>query len=264
MIKIGFIGVGNMAKAIIQSLKNSSNNFIIGGFDINKNFKNTCKNLKIKQYSSNSELVKSSDTIFLSVKPQQVSDVLSEIKQVIKNQMLISIAAGVSIGKIQKLLGKKIPVIRVMPNTPVLVGEGACGYSFSKELNVRQKKIAEKIIKSFCKIYFCVKEADIDVITSLSGSGPAYFFYIIEAMIEQTKAFGFDETKAKMLIAQTLTGAGKLLLTTGEEPSILRQRVTSKGGTTEAALKIFEKNRLKEIIKKGISAAYKRAKELSR
>ncbi|MCX7698604.1 MAG: pyrroline-5-carboxylate reductase [Candidatus Goldbacteria bacterium] len=265
MIKIGFIGVGNMAKAIIKSLKNSSNNnFIIGGFDIDKNFKNICKNLKIKKYGSNSELVKNSDAIFLSIKPQQISDVLNEIRQVIKNQMLISIAAGVSIRKIQKLLRKKIPVIRVMPNTPVLVGEGACGYSFSKEVSTKQKKIAEKIIKSFCKIYFCVKEHDIDVITSLSGSGPAYFFYIIEAMIEQAKAFGFNETKAKMLAAQTLTGTGKLLLTTGEEPSILRQRVTSKGGTTEAALEIFEKNRLKEIIKKGISAAYKRAKELGR
>ncbi len=263
MIKIGFTGVGNMAKAIIKSLK-KKNDFLIGGFDIDKNFNKTCKSLKIKKYKSNFELVKNSDIIFLSVKPQQVSDVLSEIRQVIKNKMLISIAAGVSIKKIQMMLLKNIPVVRVMPNTPVLVGEGACGYAFSKEVTIKYKKVAEKIIKSFCKIYFQVREKDINIITSLSGSGPAYFFYFIEAMIEQAKALGFNENKTRILLAQTLAGAGKLLLATGEKPLFLRQRVTSKGGTTEAAVAVFEKNKLKEIIKKAVFAAYRRAGQLGR
>jgi|DewCreStandDraft_4_1066084.scaffolds.fasta_scaffold12520_2 pyrroline-5-carboxylate reductase len=262
MIKIGFIGVGNMATAIIKSLKLNSKEFKIAGFDIDKNFNNTCKKLKIIKCSSNIELTKISDVIFLSVKPQQINDVLSEIKCAIKNKMIISIAAGISIQKIKSLLSLKTPVVRIMPNTPVLVGEGVCGYSFSKEVKSKLKKISEKIIKSFCKICFQVKEDEIDIITSLSGSGPAYFFYIIEAMIEQAKLFGFNEKKAGILLAQTLIGAGKLLSITGEEPCMLRKKVTSKGGTTEAAISVFEKQKLKEIVKSAVLAAYKRAKEL--
>jgi len=263
MVKIGFIGVGNMAKAIIKGLKKTGV-FFIGGFDITRDFNNTCKILKIKQYKSNVELIKNSDVVFLSVKPQQVNDVLREIKDTLKNQMVISIAAGVPIVKIQKLLSRKTPVVRIMPNTPVLVGEGACGYAFSKEVKAVQKKTAQKIIKSFCEICFQVKEKDIDTITSLSGSGPAYFFYIAEAMIEAAGQIGFDRKKAKMLVAQTLKGAGKLLIEAGEEPAMLRQKVTSKGGTTEAAINVFEKNKLKDIVKKAVLTAYKRAKELGK
>ncbi len=263
MIRIGFIGVGNMARAIIKSLKKTGK-FFIGGFDIAGDFNNVCKKLGIKKYKSNIELIQNSNVVFLSVKPQQINTVLNEIKDYLKNQMVISIAAGVTIKSIQKLLSKKIPVVRIMPNTPVLVGEGACGYAFSKQVSPALKKTAEKIIKSFCKICFAVKEKYIDVITSLSGSGPAYFFYITEAMIEAARQICFDEEKAKLLIAQTLTGAGRLLILSGEEPATLRQKVTSKGGTTEAAIKVFEKNRLKEIVKKAVYAAHKRAKELGK
>lgn len=264
MIKIGFIGVGNMAGAIIKSLKQNSFNFIIGGYDIIKNFNIICKELKIKAYKSNIDLVNNSDVIFLSIKPQQVSEVLTEIKTFIKNKLIISIAAGISIKKIHTLLSKKVPVVRIMPNTPVLVGEGACGYAFSNEVKSKDKKIAEKIIKLFCKCFFQVKEKDIDIITSLSGSGPAYFFYITEAILKQVKLLGFDEKKARMLIAQTLIGAGKLLIETDEAPLLLRKKVTSKGGTTEEAILVFEKNRLNEIIKKAVYSAYKRAKELGK
>lgn len=264
MVKIGFIGVGNMAKAIIKSLKQNSFNFIIGGHDITKSFNNICKELKIKTYKSNIDLVNNSDVVFLSVKPQQVSEVLTEIKTFIKNKLIISIAAGISIKKIHNLLSKKIPVVRIMPNTPVLVGEGACGYAFSKEVTSKDKKTAEKIIKSFCKVFFQVKEKDIDIITSLSGSGPAYFFYITESILKQAKILGFDDKKAKMLIAQTLIGAGKLLIETDDPPLLLRQKVTSKGGTTEAAILVFEKNKLNDIVKKAVYSAYKRARELGK
>lgn len=264
MIKIGFIGLGNMAKAIIKNFKQKSFNFIIGGFDIAKSFNNICRELKIKIYKSNIDLVDNSDIIFLCVKPQHVSEVLTEIKSFIKNKLIISIAAGISIKRIHNLLSKKVPVVRIMPNTPVLVGEGACGYAFSNQVTVEFKKIAEKIINSFCKVSFQVPEKHIDTITSLSGSGPAYFFYITEAMIEQAKISGFDEKKAKILIAQTLIGAGKLLIKTDETPLVLRHKVTSKGGTTEAAINILEKNKLKEVIKNAVFAAYKRAKELGK
>jgi pyrroline-5-carboxylate reductase len=263
MVKVGFIGVGNMAKAIIKTMK-KSDDFLISGFDIDKNFNNVSNELKIKKYKSNVELVRNNEVVFLSVKPHQVNDILSEIRDCLKNHMIISIAAGISIKKIQTILSKKIPVVRVMPNTPVMAGEGACGYVFSREVTPDMKKNAKNIIKSFCAVSFQVKEKDIDVITSLSGSGPAYFFYVAEAMIDAAKELGFNEKKAEKLIAQTMTGSGKLLLNQNEKPLILRRKVTSKGGTTEAAITVFEKNKLKEIIKDAVFSAYKKAKELGK
>jgi len=263
MIKVGFIGVGNMAKAIIKMLK-KSDDFLISGFDIDKNFNNVSRELKIKKYKSNVELVRNNEVIFLSVKPQMVNDVLSEIREDLKDQMIISIAAGISIKKIQTILSKKVPVVRVMPNTPVMAGEGACGYAFSKEVTSYMRKTAEKIVKSFCEISFLVKEEDVDVITSLSGSGPAYFFYVAEAMLDAAKELGFNEKKAEKLIAQTMVGSGKLLLNQNEKPLILRRKVTSKGGTTEEAITVFEKNKLKKIIKDAVFSAYRKAKELGK
>jgi pyrroline-5-carboxylate reductase len=151
-----------------------------------------------------------------------------------------------------------------MPNTPALVGEGACGYALSSTVTPAQEKQAAAILNTFCKVTFKLAEKEINSVTALSGSGPAYFFYFAEAMLKAAEALGFDRKKAKKLVAQTMIGAGKMIMESADEPAVLRARVTSKGGTTQKAIESMETNGLKDKIGSAVIAAKKRADELGK
>jgi len=212
------------------------------------------------------ELAGLSDYIIIAVKPQVIGDALRSIPQkLIAKKTLISIAAGIKIKKIAETAGiRDIPVIRVMPNTPALTGEGACAYAVSKQVSKKAEKFASKMLSTFCKVCVKVEESELDAVTAISGSGPAYFFYFAEAMLDAADAMGFKRDTAKALIIQTMAGSAELLKATGEEPEKLRAKVTSKGGTTERAIEGMNKNGLKEIIRNSVIAAQKRAEELGR
>ncbi len=265
-LKIGFIGAGNMAEAIIKALiisKQTAPKFIIV-CDINKKRLNTLsRKYKISIAAGIDEIIKRADIIMLAVKPMSANDVLLDMREKINSRkLIISIMTGISIGRIQTLLGKKIPVVRVMPNTPALLCEGACAYSESSEVKVGLGKTAVKILNTFCKICVKLPEKSLNIVTVLSGSGPAYFFYFAQAMLEYAKERDFDYETAVKLIGQTIVGAGKLILESKDNPEILRQKVASKGGTTERAINIMDDAGLNEIIKCALSAAEKRAVEL--
>lgn len=265
MKNIGFIGTGNMAKAMIKGLKNSKLKFNIYGFDKDaKILAQTEKEYGIKIKKSNEEVVKVSDIIILAVKPQNMNEVLNELAdKITEKHLIISIAAGIKINFIMSKIGKKIPVVRVMPNTPALIGEGACAYSENKYVSHKDKFLIKNILFSFCKIAIKLPENKINAITALSGSGPAYFFYFIEAMLNAAFDLKINNKIAFSLLSQTMIGAGKMLLYSNTSPQELRKKVTSKGGTTERAIEFMEKKRLKDIIKKAIHLAKKRADELS-
>jgi pyrroline-5-carboxylate reductase len=256
-----------MAKAIMKGLVSSKmkTSVELTAYDTDSLALASVKKLfKAKPAASNQALVKECDVIFLAIKPQVYADILSPLKpDFTAGKLIISIMAGLSVKKIQAVTGK-VPVVRVMPNMPALVGEGACGYCASKEASKKQMLLAETILDTFNRIKILLPEKQLDTVTAISGSGPAYFFYFAEAVMEASKELGFDIKDAKKLIAQTMIGAGQVMLESEDTPEVLRQKVTSKGGTTQKAIETMEKSGMKNIIKDAIKAAKNRSEELGK
>lgn len=277
--KIGFIGAGNMAEAIIGAVV-GSNLYLpenIQASDIREDRLNYLKKTYgIKTSNDNSTLFSGSDIIFLSVKPQQMAHVLSAIAQspsyhLTSRKLIISIAAGIKIEKLESVLyaplspeAKSIlPVIRVMPNTPALVLKGISGMSPNKYTTPEDLGNARAILESMGKVIEFVED-DLDAVTALSGSGPAYVFLLAELMISAGIKLGLSAENAKTLAVATIEGSVALMTRGDESPEILRAKVTSPGGTTEAAIKWMTDHQVQPQIVNAIIAAAARAKELSK
>ena len=204
------------------------------------------------------------DLIILSVKPQDFASVAQSLKEVIQpGQVVLSIMAGITIQNIQTALDHKA-VIRAMPNTPAMLGMGITAYAASPEVEVGQLRKIENLINATGRSVFLENEEQLNAVTALSGSGPAYFFYVVKAMIEAGKQMGFEESVAALLVKQTMLGSYHLINTADKSLDDLIKAVASKGGTTEAALRQFEAGQLDETLKNGILAAESRSTELSK
>lgn len=277
-LKTGFIGAGNMAEAIAASIireKISTPDSVLIS-DINDQRINLMKTkYSVVPCSSNHELIEKSEIIILAVKPQILKETIKESfkdtdfsKQ---RKLIISIAAGIKTETIENALysftddsgAENFPVIRVMPNTPSLAGCGMSGISKGKNADDTDIEKTEKIMKSMGKTLI-IEEEKMDAVTAVSGSGPAYFFLFIESLVSAGIKLGFDKDQSFDLVLQTAKGAIALLEQTGETPEDLRKKVTSKGGTTEAALNTFMENNFIETVFKSLKAAADRANELSR
>lgn len=263
---LGFLGFGNMGIAIAKGLVSTG---VISGqrvavFDIDESKQVSATELGAAVAGSAGELAQMSDILLLAVKPQSMAEALEQIKPTLKTHTLIvSIAAGISIGYIQERLGTSVRVVRVMPNTPALVKAGAAGIALSASCSEKDGNTARTIFESI-GIAEMVAEEQIDTVTALSGSGPAYFFYMVECLVEAAAAHGLDRDQAARLAGQTMLGAGRLLAESGEPASVLRERVTSKGGTTAAALEAFRAGGFDGLVRAAVDAAAKRAKELGK
>jgi pyrroline-5-carboxylate reductase len=257
---IGFIGGGNMAEAIIKGIFAKYGKEIVVSEPVEKRRTYLENTYKIKTANDNKEVVKKCNIIILAVKPQNMDDVTSEISEVISSEkIIVSIAAGITLSYLSSRL-KTTKIIRVMPNTPALVQEGMSVMSMCECINDKEMGIIKDIFMSI-GILLSLPEKYMNAVTALSGSGPAFFAYFVEAMIEGGIRAGLGKDDAVTLAVQTLLGTAKLL-NTGLAPSKLREMVTSPGGTTAAGLKVFEENRLMEIVISTIEAATYRAKEL--
>ncbi|MFA6141762.1 MAG: pyrroline-5-carboxylate reductase [Candidatus Omnitrophota bacterium] len=264
--KIGIIGGGNMGEAIFSRLSNvieKSTSLMLSELDVARR-DYLQKKYKIIVEIDNNVVVKYSDVIILAVKPKDFDKILKQevCCGVSKNKLLISIAAGITTGYIENIVGKDIPVIRVMPNMPALIGEGMSSISAGRSASSGDMETAKEIFSSIGEVIE-VEEKLVDAVTAVSGSGPAYFFYLVEALVDAGVKLGLNLETSKKLVLQTALGSMKLLEALKEEPETLRKRVTSKGGTTEAALKVFEKKILKNVINDAVRAAHKRSKELT-
>jgi pyrroline-5-carboxylate reductase len=206
----------------------------------------------------------SSNCVLLAVKPQDFPKLLDELKNYVKkNTLIVSIAAGKTIKNISSCFHPSIPVARVMPNTPALIGQGISGICFSRNASKQNKKKITDVFRSIGEIIL-VEEKMMNAVTAISGSGPAYLFYFIEAFLTGAMYMGFSKTQAEKLVMTTIKGATALIEATGKGPQQLRMMVTSKKGTTEAAIKTLEKKHFGNIFRSAIKAAGKRAGELSR
>lgn len=263
-LKIGIIGAGNMGQALIRGLVEKSvypQNIAI--FDVDKKKMDAVrKDARVRLAKSARQCASLSDVLILAVKPQTLAPVIEDVASVVeRDTLVISIAAGVSLATLESAFKKPVFLIRVMPNMPALVGSGMSAFSLGRHAGPRHRKIAEAILSSFGEIAM-VPEKLLDLVTAVSGSGPAYFFLLSQKLIESAYEMGMKVDVAKKLVYQTAMGSGRVMAESGDDPETLIERVASKGGTTEAALKVFQKQGLGKIVQDAVKAAYKRSKEL--
>lgn len=210
------------------------------------------------------DIIIDSDLVIIAVKPQDFQLLTDNISFKLKeDQMILSIMAGIKIKQIQQFLNHK-KVVRAMPNSPTLLGMGITGYSVAEGISFNELMSIERLLNATGRSIYLEDEDLLDSVTALSGSGPAYFYYIVDAMIKAGVEMGIDENLSKLFVKQTMLGAYHLINNSEKNLEELIADVASKGGTTEAALKVFERNQLNETIQKAILAAERRSKELSR
>jgi pyrroline-5-carboxylate reductase len=269
MDTIGFIGGGNMAEAIIKGViaaRVYPPENIIASDIKSERLDFLQKQYKVRTTSDNAELARSVDVLVLSVKPQNMADALNSIKGSVNlDTLVISIAAGIKTQMISSALGN-VGVVRVMPNTPALIGQGAAALYATDRAKPALRK-AQRIFEAVGIVVFVEDEGLIDAVTAVSGSGPAYFFLLMEEMTKAAVELGLSDDVAKKLVLQTAKGAAMLATERdkeGETPAVLRKKVTSPGGTTEAAIKVFEQGRIGELISKALTRAHDRGRELAK
>ena len=264
---LGFIGTGNMATALMKGLIKSGayeRNNLFAADKVEASLKKAVEEFGIRPCPSNLELASKSAVIVLSVKPQNMREVLQEIKGGIrKDHLIISIAAGIPLKMIREVVGIDLPMIRVMPNTPALIQEGAAALAPGPLAGEKEMAVAKTIFNAV-GITVEVEEKMMDAVTALSGSGPGYVFRIMESMVEAGTNVGLEHDVALKLVIQTFIGAAKLADESENSLSDLRKMVTSPGGTTAAGLGVFEESGLKDTIVKAVDAACQRGVELGK
>jgi pyrroline-5-carboxylate reductase len=262
-MNITFIGGGNMATALIGGLlKRSYTAAQLRVVEINAD--NRTKLQKDFGVQATAELaagVSGSNVVVLATKPQQLREVCAQLASLLKDQLVVSIAAGIRAQDIARWLNTS-NIVRCMPNTPALVQSGVTGLFALPQVNATHKEIAANILNAVGSTVWVQEESLLDGVTAISGSGPAYVFYFIEAMQQAARELGLDEAQARSLVIDTFLGAAKLAQASSDEVSVLRTRVTSKNGTTERALLSMEANAVKQHIVTAAHAAAKRSKEM--
>ncbi len=259
---IGFVGGGNMAEAVIKGIAHKYAGIIIVSEPRDERRAYLEKAYTVKTTPRNKDVARNADIVILSVKPQEMGIVLDEISDVIhEEKTIVSIAAGITLSYLSARL-KSRKIVRVMPNTPALIQEGISVMSISECIHDKDINIIKDIFMSIGRL-LVLPEKYMDAVTALSGSGPAFIAYFLEAMIEGAVRMGLNKDDAAMLAVQTLLGTARLL-DTGMSPSGLREMVTSPKGTTAAGLMVFEEKGLKEIVITAIKSATDRAKELGK
>ncbi|MGM0575709.1 MAG: pyrroline-5-carboxylate reductase [Myxococcota bacterium] len=264
---LGVLGAGNMGEALIRGVLGASvlpaERVVASDADEGRR-RSLEEALGIRTTADNRALAADVDVLMVAVKPDGVGAVLDEVADLLTEEhTVVSIAAGLSLSSLEAHVPEGVPVVRVMPNTPSLVGEGVSAYCLGRFAGERHGRVAEALLGAV-GVALEVTEPQIDAITALSGSGPAYTFYLMEAMREGAEALGLPADVASGLAVQTVLGAARLAKETGEDPAVLRRRVMSPGGTTEAAIRRFEARGLKGIVLEGMRAARDRSIEMGR
>lgn len=262
-MRIGFIGAGNMGKAIIGGIiKNGGNDTLIVYDKSEEGLKAVCREPRAKRAESNSSVASESNILFLAVKPNVLYSVIDEIKDsVAEDTVVVSIAAGQSIEKIENAFGRKIKLIRVMPNTPALVGEGMAALCRNANTTDEEMRTVLEIFSGLGRAEE-VAEYMMDAVTAVSGSAPAYIFMLIEAMADAAVMGGMPRDKAYTFAAQTVLGSAKMVLETGKHPGELKDMVCSPAGTTIEAVRVLEKEGFRGAVIEAMKACMDKSGKL--
>lgn len=260
---ICFIGGGNMAQALIGGLINRGLPATrITVSDPVEKVRQLLQEKDVHVTDDNIAAIKDADVVVFAVKPQVLANVLKPLKGLFEGKLIISIVAGAEIKTIANLTGTD-QIVRVMPNTPALVQTGAHGLYATDAVASKDRDLASQVLSATGLTIWVNSEAQIDAVTAVSGSGPAYFFYMMESMIRAGKNLGLDEKVATALTLQTALGAAQMAITSSNSPAELRKNVTSPNGTTQAALEVFDRAQISQNIQTALAAAQKRSQELA-
>jgi len=263
-MKLGFIGSGKMAAALVEGVLRAgvfAKGDIIVTDRTEAAVKALVKKCRVKSARDNATLAAQSDVIVCCVKPGDAEEALATVRESGAEKLVISIMAGVTLSRLRDFCGKKVRVVRVMPNTPALIHKGAAAYSLGKGAMEEDAAVAEKIFAAVGKV-FRVKEDLLDVVTGLSGSGPAYIYVVIEALTDAGVLMGLPRDLSLQLAAQTVSGAAEMVLQTGLHPAQLKDQVTSPGGTTIAGIEALENAKVRAAFLSAVRAATQRSREL--
>ena len=266
MTRIAFIGGGNMARSLVGGLLATG----MAPADLRvaepqaEARERLGRDFGVATWAEHRPAVADADALVLAVKPQAMPKVHAELRLALQGRrpLVISIAAGVRLDQIERWLGA-LPIVRCMPNTPALIGAGATGLCANSRVGAEQRALAQRIMDAAGLTRWIEDEALMDTVTALSGSGPAYFFALVEALEDAAAAQGLPRDTARALAAQTCLGAGRMLMEGGEDPAELRRRVTSPNGTTQAALESFAADGLPRMVARAVAAATRRGTELA-
>ena len=265
--RIAFIGAGNMASALNGGLiaDGTAKDSIIASDPNTDQRSQLHDSYGICTVDNNAEAISDADVVVLAVKPQLLQQVCNELSSHLKDKhcLIVSIAAGIRCSTMSKWLNSDLPIVRCMPNTPAMLQVGATGLYATDNVSNEQRDQAERILRAVGITLWVNEEADIDSVTAVSGSGPAYYFLVMEAMQAAAEKLGLPAETAKLLTLQTALGAARMALESQDDPATLRQKVTSPGGTTEQAILTFEENGLRDIFEQAMTAARDRSISLS-
>jgi pyrroline-5-carboxylate reductase len=265
---IAFIGGGNMARSLIGGLVRTgmpAQN--ITASEPNADLRESlARDFTIATHASNADAARDANLLVLAVKPQMMKSVCEDLRETAQSRhpLIVSIAAGITIDQLDRWLGGDVAVVRCMPNTPALIGAGATGLCANARVTSEQRALAQSIVDAVGVSRWIDEESAMDTVTALSGSGPAYFFLLVEALEDAAVAQGLSRETARELAAQTCLGAGRMLRESDIGAAELRRRVTSPGGTTQAALESFAADDFAGIVARAVAAARQRGGELSK
>jgi pyrroline-5-carboxylate reductase len=265
--RIGFVGGGNMARALIGGLigRGTAASQLSVGEPAPEAREGLARDFKVRVSADNRAAIDGCDLVIVAVKPQEAGAVLKALAAQLQEArtVLVSVAAGIQIASLSAWVGAEVPVIRTMPNRPALIGAGVTGMFAAAAVTMEQRRLAEQTLQAAGQTVWLVRESDLDIVTALSGSGPAYFFLLAELMMQAAVAQGLAPEAARLLAVGTLQGAGALARLSDGDLARLRAEVTSKGGTTEAALSAFTAADLRGIVERAMQAATQRSRELA-
>lgn len=265
--RIGFLGGGNMARALIGGLisRGTPAPQLSVGEPSAAAREALAREFNVPVNADNRAAIEGCELIILAVKPQEAGGTLGELAPQLRDArpVLLSVAAGIRIASLSGWAGPGVPVIRTMPNRPALIGAGVTGMYAAPDVTAHQRELAEQVMRAAGQTVWVMRESDLDVVTALSGSGPAYFFLLAELMMQAAIGEGLDPAAARRLAVATLHGAGAMADASDGDLARMRQEVTSKGGTTEAALGAFADADLAGIVARAMHAATRRSRELA-
>ncbi|UPG93455.1 pyrroline-5-carboxylate reductase [Luteibacter aegosomatissinici] len=267
MNRIAFIGGGNMATALVAGLVRHGAQ--PGGIAVAEPRAEALQELSrqygVATYTDNAAAAEGASLLVLAVKPQLMAEVCRGLRTVVQQYrpVVVSIAAGIRIAQIERWLDAALPVVRCMPNTPAMFSAGATGLYANARVSAPQRAEAQHVLDAAGLTVWVPEEEQLDIVTALSGSGPAYFFLMVEALENAAVAQGLDRETARALAAQTALGAGRMLMESGDDAATLRQKVTSPKGTTQAALDSFQADHFPAVVGRAVDAARRRGVELS-
>ncbi len=264
--RIGFIGAGQMATALGQGFVKAglaAGKDLLASDPLSEARERFAKATGGQTTPDNLQVAAEANVIFLAVKPQQMPGVLAELRgKVTAEKLVVSIAAGVRLADLAEGLGDEVRLVRVMPNTPCLVGQGACAYCLGEKATAKDGQLAQRLLAAV-GVAYQVDEKLLDAVTGLSGSGPAFVYVVIEALSDGGVRMGLPRQVATALAAQTVRGAAEMVLATGEHTGLLKDRVASPGGTTIAGLQALESGGLRAALMAAVEAATRRSAELA-